>query len=319
MIIRITFILSVVAFISGCGTRHDEVVSQLEELKKDSQEFYPVVYATATYLATTADLTPEEAIPLVLDLISMGYHTEARYSIDNLFRNGIFSYDLMALRGLCYSNELQPELALADLERATAGDPGNEKIQALYNQVQEKSSPVENAGILLNDARSRLLNGDTDASDQILSRLLNQDPGNHSALFMKGLIRLQKAQYDSALYYMQFARSLDEKRDYVEAVSSVEQVIKAEETIGKQPSFFSGYLQKSQGLAALGLFDEAQSAINHGLEELPDNRSLLLARALVWVQAGETETARLYIQELEQRGMVISQDLKERILQNPVQ
>jgi hypothetical protein len=42
--------------------------------------------------------------------------------------------------------------------------------------------------------------------------------------------------------------------------------------------------------------------------------NLILAKALVWVQAGQKDRAERYLLELEQRGLTIDPALKNRIL-----
>lgn len=263
-------------FLMSCQSRHEKIMEQFDQLRSGDSEKYPIVYAYSTYLSTATDIEEEDVIPMLLELISYDAHTEARYCIDNLKANGIFSWDLLALRGLCYYNELHPELAMIDLEKAIAGDPGNGKIKALLKQVRGR---------------------------------------DHESLYMNGLDRLQEEQYDSALHLINLAIEMEKRKEYETSVVWIEKVLEAEKLIEASPASYTGYLQKSQGLASLGLFKQAQKTLTGGLEKNPDNLNLILAKALVWVQAGQQETARKYLEDLEQQGLNIDPALKQRILQ----
>ena len=92
--------------------------------------------------------------------------------------------------------------------------------------------------------------------------------------------------------------------------------MEGEKLITARPASFNGYLQKSQGQASLEQYDLAQQTLTSGLEKNPDNLNLILAKALVWVQAGQEETARQYLEELERQGLVIDPALKQRIFQH---
>ena len=50
----------------SCGGSHQDFLRELDALKEEKKEVYPVVYALSTSLSTTTDLTAEEAIPLLL-------------------------------------------------------------------------------------------------------------------------------------------------------------------------------------------------------------------------------------------------------------
>lgn len=312
----VIWFIPLLLFILSCRSDHDAVSKRFDQLKSEDPEQYTLVYAYSTYLSTTRSIEPEEALPLVLELISFGNYTEARYCVDNLMRNGIQSYDLLALRGLCYFNELQTELALTDLEKAHTGDPDNAKIKTLLDQVKGIKDPEAEVDELLASAGEMIMKQQYDASDQILNAILEQDRTSHQALYYKGLIRLQRTQYDSAHHYMSFARSSEPLEEYSRFIAWIEKVFEGERMIATNPGSFTGYIEKSQGLSSMRLFDEAHNALNRGLERNPDNLNLILAKALVWVQAGEAETAREYLSELEQRGLQIDPALKQRIFQN---
>ena len=130
------------------------------------------------------------------------------------------------------------------------------------------------------------------------------------------MIRLMRKQYDSALYFMTFARSSENLEEYGRYISKIDKVVEGEKLIVANPVSFSGYMQKSQGLASMGMFDIAQKTLDKGLVNIPDNLNLILAKALVWVQAGQRETAVQYLWEQEQRGIAIDPSLKEKIIQN---
>ncbi len=259
-------------------------MKKINQLKSGETDRYALAYAYATYLSATRSIEPGEAIPMISDLISMGFPTEARYCIDNLKRNGIQSYDLLALRGLCYQHELQPELAVMDLESAMKGDPGNEKIRILLNNARSGQSP-------------------------------GKDHPMQEALFLKGLDCLQREQFDSALYFISETQGMEKQVQYQRYVEQITKVVAGEKLIASDPSDFRGYMQKSQGLSGVNLFDLAQKALDSGLEVNPDNLNLILAKALVWVQAGDRETARQYLWEQEQRGISIDPAIKQQILQ----
>ncbi|RPI45475.1 MAG: hypothetical protein EHM46_01695 [Bacteroidetes bacterium] len=301
--------------ILSCERDHGAFLKHIERLKEGNPEQYRLVYAYSTYLSTSRKINAEQALPLVLELISMRKYTEARYCIDNLEHNGIFSDDLLALRGLCYFNELQPELALAEVEKAYAGDPDNEKIRALLDQFRGEKPTVPGPEEVLARAVKLLEDQMPEASDALLDHILSGEPAHHRALYYKGFIRAMREEYDSALYFMTFARSAEPLEEYQEMIDAIGIVLQAGEQISGSPGSYNGYLRKSQALASMGLFSRAQEALSAGLEQIPGNRNLLLARALVWVQAGERETAARYLDELENGGIVIDPSLRQSILQ----
>lgn len=299
----------------SCQRDHGAFLKHIERLKDGNAEQYKLVYAYSIYLSTSTKIGPDQAIPLVLELISLGKYTEARYCIDNLERNGIFSDDMLALRGLCYFNELQPELALSDVEKAYAGDPVNEKIQALLDQIRGETLPAPGPEELMDHAVKLLEDNQPEASETFLNTILAGDQTHHRALYYKGFIRLLREEYDSALHFMTFARSAEPLEEYLLMVDGITRILEADEQIGDYPESYNGYLRKSQALASLGLFSQAQQVLSAGLDLIPGNRNLMLARALVWVQAGERETAIRYLDELEKTGMVIDPSLRQSILQ----
>ena len=278
-----TCLIPALLLILSCQNNHEKIKKQFEELKSADSEQYQIAYAYATYLSTTPSIDAEEAIPMILELISYDYHTEARYCVDNLMRNGIQSWDLLALRGLCYFNELQPGLAMIDLQRARKGDPENPKIIALLNQVKGSEKPVYTVGELLVRTETMIV----------------------------------EEQYDSALFYMNLVLQIEKKDEYETYMAGIGKVLDAEKLIAANPGSYAGYLQKSQGLASMKKFNAAQLTLNAGLEKNPDNLNLVLAKALVWVQSGQPETASQYIEELEKLGMTIDPALKQQILQIP--
>ena len=281
----LTWLTIILFFLLSCQNNHMDIRKQFAQFKSEETEHYRIAYAYATYLSTSRSIEAEEAASLILELISLGYYTEARYCVDNLLRNGIHSWDLIALRGLCYFNELQPGLARRDLERAQTGDPDNAKIKTLLDQINGNTNPVAEVSDLLLSAESLIVQKHYTASD-------------------------------SALYFMTFAKSLENLEEYGQYKDWIEKVLGGEDIIATHPTSFAGYIQKSKGLASMSLFDAAQRTLTRGLEKIPDNTNLILAKALVWVQAGQKETARQYLKELEQRGMTIDPSLKQQILQH---
>ncbi len=300
----------------SCQNSHDRMLKQFDRLKSEETDRYNIVYAYAAYLSTTRSITPEQAIPLINEMISCGYPTEARYCIDNLERNGIHSSDLLALHGLCYQHELQPGLALADFEKALAGDPDNEKIRLLLDNAKGAESPGSQAEKMLDRARVLMAQKEYGASDSVLNAILELDSTSHHAVFLKGLIRLQGEEYDSALCFMKLAYNIEDREEYRHHISMVSKVLEGEKLISGDPLSFPGYLQKSRGLASMGMFIRAQETLDRGLEKNPDQMNLILAKALVWVQAGQQETARQYLWEQERRGIVIDPSLKQKIFVN---
>jgi tetratricopeptide (TPR) repeat protein len=318
-IIRLHIIISALAvLLYSCSASHQDFLKELEVLKANKEEVYPVVYALSAYLSTTSDITSEEAIPLILELISLKYYTEARLCIDNLETNGIHSPDLKALRGLCYFNELQPELAEAEIAGALKKDPDNEKIQTLLVQISGGNPESPDATDLLERAADLVRSKDFAQAVPLLQSVLTEDPAQHQALYLMGMAKMNIADLDSAQYFIQFARSSERLPEYDQALKAIDQWIQGDELINANPASYSGYLTKSQGLAALAMFDRAQETLTAGLQRNPENMNLILAKALVWVQAGEKEKAEQYLRDLEQMGLALDPSLKQRILQNEV-
>ena len=278
------FLFPILLIFCSCEDNHEEIKKELKQLRDSDTDRYTVVYTYATYLSTTKSIKPEEAIPLISDLISMGHPTAARYCIDNLDRNGIHSFDLLALRGLCYQHELQPGLARADLEVALKGDPGNEKIRTLMVMLRKQSGEAE-------------------------------DLAHHEVLFRQGMASLQQQQYDSALNFIRQAQEMEDRPEYSNFITRTENIIEGERMIQASPGSYKAYMLKSQGLSALKLFEEAQRTLDGGLITCPDNLNLILAKALVWAQEGEGEMAKQYLWEQEQRGINIDPNIKKQILQ----
>lgn len=268
----------------SCRENQRNLKKNPEALKTGDADPYTVAYTYAVYLSTTKKIQAEEAIPLINDLISMGYPTEARYVINNLKSNGIHSYDLLALRGLCYMHELQLEKAGVDLEAALKGDPGNEKILILMNNFRKQSTEAD-------------------------------ELPPFEILIQSGMEHLQKLDYDSALYFFNAAMRMENRSEYAPLISRLENIIEGGEMILSAPGNYKAYMLKSQGLSALKLYEEAQKTLDAGLVACPENLNLILAKALVWVQEGESETARLYLWEQEQQGIVIDPGVKQNILQ----
>lgn len=278
------FLLSFLPIFFSCQHGHDEIKKDLDQLKAEEKKGYTVAYNYSTYLSTSKSISPEEAIPMISELISMGYPTAARYCIDNLERNGIHSADLLALRGLCYQHELQPQLAGADLESALKSDPANEKIRTLLNNLRKETHGGE-------------------------------APPDQSVLFKQGLELIRSEDYVSALEYMHKAAEAGSNPQPGQYVSRLEKVLEGEDLIKAHPLQPRGYMQMSQALAAMKQYEQAREIIDGGLKAIPDNLNLILARALVWVQEGKSETARQYLWEQEQRGIVIDPAVKQKILQ----
>jgi tetratricopeptide (TPR) repeat protein len=150
-------------------------------------------------------------------------------------------------------------------------------------------------------------------SDHLLDQVLLQEQANHRALYCKGVIRLHWEDYDSALYFLNFARSSEPLEKYSSFIQWTRMARTGDAAIRTNPGSYQGYIQKSQGLASMELYELAQVTLNKGLEKNPNNLNLILAKALVWVQSGQTEQAKQYLLELEQQGLVVDPALKERI------
>ena len=277
------------AMMLSCQNQHENLKKQFDQLKSSDTEPYKLAYAYATYLSTNSSIEAEEAVPMVLDLISLGYYTEARYCVDNLQEKGIHSWDLLALRGLCYFNELQPELAMNDLENAYHGDPENPKIKTLLDRVSGELKVGSSPEALPVKA-------------------------SHESIYMEGIAMLQKEQYDSALYLLNQALTMDKRQEYESHIIWTQKVLDAQKLIAENPASYKGYIQMSQGLASMKLYIQAQRTLTKGLEKNPENLNLILAKALVWVQAGEQETAIRYLDELEKNGLIIDPEMKRQIL-----
>ena len=282
--ISLTWLIPTLFLLLSCESSHGDLQRQIEQLKSEDSGNYAIVYAYATFLYTNRSIEPDQAIPMINEMISSGYPAEARYSINNLKRNGIHSYDLLALRGLCYQLELQPELAMADFLTALKGDPDNDKIKTL-----------------LKNARG----------DQTMEK----EQSTPEDLFQKGIACVQNQEYDAALSFMKNALEMEQVARWEGYVTQITKVMEGERMIEANPSDFRGFIQKSQGQAAMALFVPAQETLDAGLKNNEDNLNLMLAKALVWVQAGETETARQYLWEQEQRGISIDPGIKKQILQ----
>ena len=276
------FLLSILFSLLSCGSNHDDKLNKFQQLKASGADSYKIAYNYSIYLSTSTSITPEEAIPLINELISLGYPAAARYCIDNMERNGIHSPDLLALHGLCYQRELQPVLAEADYNEALRRDPGNAKIITLMNNLLNASEGIR---------------------------------GQHDILFQKGLNALHQGHYDSAYQQISRARELTDMPEYSPYITQLERIRTGESMIAENPDQVQGYILKSQGLTALRMFGEAQLTLDSGLQVNEDNLKLILAKALVWVQEGQIQTASQYLWEQEQDGLVIDPDVKQRILQ----
>lgn len=312
-------LILIALFITSCRPGQQKIEKRFSELGRNSEDKYPVVYAYASYLASVSRIEAEFAISLINDMLAWGYPTEARYAIDNLMRNGIGSPDLLALRGICYRQELQPGLALSDFEEAYRRDPDNPKIRSLLTEARMTGEGAPDPDALLEHGKTLFQSGNLPPAEEAFRKVLAADQLNHEALHYMGLIRLQREQYDSARYYMEFARSSEKLPLYDRYIEQLGLVLEGEEWIRSQPAGFRGYLRKSQGLAGLGLFSAAQEVLDRGLERNPDHVNLILAKALTWVQAGEKETAALYLEEQERRGIGFDPSVRKQVLQQEQQ
>lgn len=288
----------------------------MDRAREEESDPYSKVYVYAAYLSTSKEVEVEEAIPLINEMISYGYPMEARYSINNLMNHGIRSWDLLALRGLCYLNEHHPELARIDLENALNGDPGNRKIEVLLDQAEGGRDKEQILKGMLDEAMVQVSEKEFNAADSMLSVVLIMDPMSDQALFTKALIRIASEKYDSALYYLSFANSIEKSEVYQEYINRMERAVEGGNQIRTQPDSFRGYLIQSEALSGIGQYDQAQEVLDRGLARQPDHLNLILAKALVWVQSGERETARQYLREQQERGVPIDPEVISQILQN---
>jgi tetratricopeptide (TPR) repeat protein len=299
----------------SCRDAQQEMKREIERIRSQQEDPYTLVYAYAAYLSNASNIEPDEAISMVSEMIASGYPTEARYAINNLMNNGVTSHDLLALRGLCYAREFQQELALQDLEKAMEGDPGNEKIEVLLDQVKGGERSAQILGGMTDRAFQLLSLQKYVEADSALNTILELEDTWHRALYLKALIRVHEEQYDSALFYLAYANSLSGNDQYEPSISRVNQLIEGEKEITAHPGSFNGYLAKSQAFSFLGMYEDAQETLDRGLSANPDHLNLILAKALVWVQEGKQETARQYLREQEQRGVRIDPGVKQQVLQ----
>lgn len=298
---------------AGCRTGEEEAARQFDNLKEEDADNYTLVYHYAVYLSTTRDVETGFAISLLNEMIAHGYPTEARYCIENMNRNGIRSGDLLALRGLCYQHEMQYDLAMTDFRAALAMDPDDPRIRELILNLKAIRGLELTEDETLERVRELMDTGRLDESELLLKALAEKKGNQHEVSYWLGLVKLGKAQYDSAYHYMLQADKAGDRSRYSEYVSHIGSILEGEALIGSSPHTFSGYLQESRGLAALGFFDRAQEVLDGGLARNPDNVNLILAKALVWVQAGERETAEIYLLEQERRGIRIDPRLKQQV------
>ena len=310
------FLLGCLAFgILSCQPGEKRLQRELDRARSPEMDPYAKVYAYAAYLSTAKEVAPEEAIGMINEMIASGYPMEARYSINNLMDRGISSYDLLALRGLCYLHEAHPELARRDLQEALQGDPGNRKIELLLDQAEGGTNREWMLQRMWDTSMERFSAGDVPAADSILSTILETDPLYHRALFSKGLIRIRTAAYDSAFYYLSFAGSIEESEEYGRYIALTGRLLEGDSLTRSNPDSFRGYLIQSEALAGMGFHEQAHRVLDEGLGHQPDHLNLILAKALVWVQSGETETARQYLREQQERGIAIDPRVVNQILQ----
>ncbi len=302
--------------LAGCRTGEEAAARQFKKLKEEDADSYSLVYHYAVYLSTAGKVETGFAISLLNEMIAHGYPTEARYCIENMDRNGIRSGDLLAIRGLCYQHEMQYDLAMTDFRAALAMDPDDPRIRELILNLKvirglelTEEEALERAGELMD--RGRL-----DESELLLKALLEKRGDHHEASYLLGQVKLGKAQYDSAYHYMLRANEAGDRPGYSEYLAHLRYILEGEALIGSNPHTFSGYLQESRGLAAIGFFDRAQQVLDGGLALNPDNVNLILAKALVWVQADERETAEQYLLEQENRGIRIDPRLRQQVFPN---
>lgn len=312
-----TGIILVFLIFAGCRTGQEEMARKFEKQKENNADKYTLVYQYAVYLSTTREVEIDYAISLLNEMIAYGYPTEARYCIENLKSHGIYSSDLLALRGLCYQHEMQYDLAMADFRTALSGDPDDPRIRELIMNLKASQGLDLTASETLERARKLMDLERLDESESLLKALLKKDQSNHEAGYQLGLIKLRREQYDSAHHFMLQALGAKNQSRYSQYVARISNVLDGEKLIGSVPGSFRGYLQKSRGLAAMGFFGRAQRVLDEGLENNPDNVNLVLAKALVWVQEGKEEAAQQYLREQEQQGISIDPGLKQQVLRKP--
>lgn len=310
----LTGMIIVFLVLAGCRTGDEAAARQFGRLKEEGADRYTLAYHRAVYLSTARDVEIGFAISLLNEMIADGYPTEARYCIDNLNRNGIRSGGLLALRGLCYQHEMQYELAMADFRAALVMDPEDPRIRELILNLKASRGLELTEDEILERARELMDKGRLDESESLLKALLEKSGEHHEATYCLGLVKLGKGQYDSAYRYIQLAEKTGDRPRSGEYITHIASVLEGETLIGSNPHTFSGYLKKSRGLASMGFFDRAQQVLDGGLESNPDNVNLIMAKALVWVQAGERETAEVYLLQQEQRGIRIDPGLKRQVL-----
>ncbi|MGW8315764.1 MAG: hypothetical protein ACWGNV_09210, partial [Bacteroidales bacterium] len=182
----------------SCAREEKGLRRDVDRVMEEESDPYTKVYVYAAYLSTSEEVEPEEAIPLINEMIAYGYPLEARYSINNLMNHGISSWDLLALRGLCYLNESHPELARIDLENALKGDPENRNIELLLDQAEGGRKKERIMKGMLDEAMTRISEKEFDTADSMLNVVLHMDPTSDQALYTKALIRIESEKYDSA-------------------------------------------------------------------------------------------------------------------------
>ncbi len=300
----------------SCQNGEERLRGDVDRARLEESDPYSKVYVYAAYLSTSREVEAAEAIPLINEMISAGYPLEARYSINNLMNHGISSWDLLALRGLCYLNESHPDLARIDLENALKGDPGNRKIEMLLDQAEGGRNRERILKGMLDEAMTLISDKQSDAADSMLNVVLHMDPLSDQALFTKALIRIESEKYDSALYYLSFANSIENSELYERYINRMNRAVEGSNLIRTDPDSFRGYLILSEALSGIGEFGQAQRVLDRGLVRQPDHLNLILAKALVWVQSGARETARQYLREQQERGVPIDPEVVNQIMQN---
>ncbi len=326
--IQASGLLLVILLSMGCQMNQEQAARHFEKLKEDENTGrFQLVYAYAGYLSSTKNIEIDFALSLLTEMMKLGYYTEARYCIDNLRGNGILSNELLYLHGVCYLNEMQYGLGIADLEEALKAEPDSRKIKqqlidarALDESNQRKrmldqriKEHPEDPALYLDRAKSLFELNKYDLSIHEINTMLEWDPDNHEAYFILGMNELFKGGYNSAHAHFAHAHEIKETPEYEHYLTQTSKILEGIHQIQNDPSSFKGYILKSEGLAAIGLFAAAQQVLDQGIDNIPDNANLQLAKVLVWVQSGETGKARDYLADLEQRGMRVDPKFKQQV------
>ncbi len=271
------------------------------------------------------------SMPLLNDLISEGYFTEARYAIDHLTRIYGPDADLFYLEAVCFRNQHEYILAEGAIGKALGIDNTNTTYRTEEQNIADEavrwaSIDSLNQRILADcydyasiTRRAEKLLGmrQFDAAVFDADTVLHADSSNLEARFVRGMAHLLDKNFDKALPDFQFLAaspsSPQDTKQYTSYYQAAQTLRQNAGLIEKNPSDTDPYIAMARIFTGLSEFTSALSYLDQGLRINPSSNALTYAKLLVYLQSGNKVAARDIMYGLEAKGFKVDAKVKKML------